>query len=33
MSGECLELLGTMWMVASTLFLIAFFYTHIKLIK
>lgn len=33
MSGECLELLGTMWMMSAGAFLIVFCYTHIKLLK
>jgi len=33
MSGECLELLGTIWVMSSGVFLIVFCYAHIKLPK
>ena len=33
MSGDYLELLGTMWVMSSVLFLIVFCYAHIKLYK
>jgi len=33
MNEDCLELLGTMWLLSSALFILVFCYVHIKLYK